>query len=228
MATLLSRIFRKRGPRQEEAPRGMHAAPELPITHEPAEPPPAPSVPAAPGPPRPPREELSGSWTMDQILRVYPSAQRELFEQYHVGGCNSCGFQPSDTLEAVCVSHGLDVGEVTEFIKASQAVERQLEVTPQVVAGQLERGDIKLLDVRTPEEHAIARIAEATLIDQDVAQEIIETWPKDTAIVTLCHHGIRSLDAAAYLKGHGFQNVKSMIGGIDAWSVQVDTSVVRY
>jgi len=165
---------------------------------------------------------------MDQILRVYPSAQRELFEQYHVGGCNSCGFQPSDTLEAVCVSHGLDVGEVTEFIKASQAVERQLEVTPQVVAGQLERGDIKLLDVRTPEEHAIARIAEATLIDQDVAQEIIETWPKDTAIVTLCHHGIRSLDAAAYLKGHGFQNVKSMIGGIDAWSVQVDTSVVRY
>ena len=165
---------------------------------------------------------------MEQVLNVYPSAQRALFQQYHVGGCSSCGFQPNDTLEAVCLSHGLGVGEVVMFIEASQEVERQLEVSPEVVAGQLKQGEIKLLDVRTPEEYAITRIAESTLIDQDLAREIIEKWPKDTAIVTLCHHGIRSLDAAAYMKGHGFQNVKSMKGGIDAWSIQVDSSVARY
>ena len=165
---------------------------------------------------------------MEQVLNVHPSAQRALFQQYHVGGCSSCGFQPHDTLEAVCLSHGLDVGEVVTFIEASQEVERQLEVSPEVVAGQLKQGEIKLLDVRTPEEYAIARIAESTLIDQDLAREIIEKWPKDTAIVTLCHHGIRSLDAAAYMKGHGFQNVKSMKGGIDAWSIQVDSNVARY
>ena len=56
---------------------------------------------------------------MEQVLNVYPSAQRALFQRYHVGGCSSCGFQPNDTLEAVCVSHGLDVGEVVEFIRAS-------------------------------------------------------------------------------------------------------------
>ena len=165
---------------------------------------------------------------MERILKDYPSAQRALFQQYHVGGCNSCGFQPNDTLEAVCMSHGLDVDEVVMFIGASEEVERQLEITPLAVAEGLKRGEIKLLDVRSPEEFEITNIPGSTLVDGALAQEIIETWPKDTIVITVCHHGLRSLDAAAYLKGHGFQNVKSMNGGIDAWSVQVDPSVVRY
>jgi rhodanese-related sulfurtransferase len=82
--------------------------------------------------------------------------------------------------------------------------------------------------VRTPQEYAIANIAGSVLVDQSLAQEIMQTWAKDTAIVTMCHHGIRSLDAAAYLRGHGFANTKSMSGGIDAWSVEVDSSIPRY
>ena len=173
-------------------------------------------------------KELSGTWPMERVLNVYPSAQRALFQRYHVGGCSSCGFQPSDSLEAVCVSHGLEVAEVTEFIKTSHEIEGELEITPQVVAEQLKGGEIKLLDVRSPEEYEITNILGSTLVDGNLAQEIVESWPKDTAIVTLCHHGIRSLDAAAYIKGHGFENVKSMKGGIDAWSIQVDPSVARY
>ena len=111
---------------------------------------------------------------MQQVLNVYPSAQRALFQKYHVGGCSSCGFQPYDPLELVCANHGLDVGEVIESIKESHEVEGELEVTPQLVAQQLKRGEIKLLDVRTPEEYAITRIAESTLVDQDLATEIIE------------------------------------------------------
>ncbi|MBN2192893.1 MAG: hypothetical protein JW751_08755 [Polyangiaceae bacterium] len=37
-----------------------------------------------------------------------------------------------------------------------------------------------------------------------------------------CHRGQRSLDAAAYVAGHGFKNVRSMTGGIEAWSLEVD------
>ena len=231
MATLLSRlsrIFRTTTSKSEPANPTKYVSPELSSVNEAADDSSQPRVPAIPETSDATPKELSGSWTMEQVLNVHPSAQRALFQQYHVGGCSSCGFQPNDTLEAVCLSHGLDVGEVVMFIEASQEVERQLEVSPEVVAGQLKQGEIKLLDVRTPEEYAIARIAESTLIDQDLAREIIEKWPKDTAIVTLCHHGIRSLDAAAYMKGHGFQNVKSMKGGIDAWSIQVDSSVARY
>jgi len=68
----------------------------------------------------------------------------------------------------------------------------------------------------------------AQTFDQALAQEIVTTWPKDTVIVTVCHHGMRSLDAAAYFRGHGLKDVQSMRGGIDAWSLTVDSSVPRY
>jgi len=173
-------------------------------------------------------KDLSGGWTMQQVTTVFPSAQRALFQKYHVGGCSSCGFQPTDTLGTVAMNHGLDVNEVIEHIKRSQEMEKNIEVTVQETAELLKQGKIKLLDVRTPEEYAIASVQGSLLIDQALVQEIMETWPKDTAIVTMCHHGIRSLDAAAYLRGHGFMNTKSMRGGIDAWAGHVDSSIPRY
>lgn len=173
-------------------------------------------------------KDLSGAWTMQQVTTVFPSAQRALFQKYHVGGCSSCGFQPTDTLATVSMNHGLDVSEVVEHIKRSEEMEKDLETTPRDTVELLKAGKIKLLDVRTPEEYAIAKVEGSILADQGVAQEIMQSWPKDTQIVTICHHGMRSLDAAAYLRGHGFTNTKSMTGGIDAWSAQIDPSVPRY
>ena len=173
-------------------------------------------------------KDLSGAWTMQQVTTVFPSAQRALFQRYHIGGCSSCGFQPTDTLDSVAMNHGADVNELVEHIKRSQDMEKNLEITPAETADLLKQGTIKLLDVRTPEEYAIASVAGSVLVDQNLAQEIVQTWPKDTAIVTMCHHGMRSLDAAAYLRGHGFINTKSMSGGIDAWSLNIDSSILRY
>jgi rhodanese-related sulfurtransferase len=173
-------------------------------------------------------KDLSGAWIMQQVTTVFPSAQRALFQKYHVGGCSSCGFQPTDSLATVAGNHGLDVNEVVEFIKRSQDMEQNIEITAKETAELLKQGKVKLLDVRTPEEYAIASVAGSALADQALAQEIIQTWPKDTAIVTMCHHGMRSLDAAAYLRGHGFMNTRSMTGGIDVWAVQIDPSIPRY
>ena len=173
-------------------------------------------------------KDLSGAWTMQQVTSVFPAAQRALFQRYHVGGCSSCGFQPTDVLATVAMNHGLDVNEVVEHIKRSQEMEKDLEITPRETAELLKGGKIKLVDVRTPEEFAIASVPGSVLVDQSLAQEIMQTWPKDTAIVTMCHHGMRSLDAAAYMRGHGFTNARSMSGGIDAWSLQIDSSVPRY
>jgi len=171
---------------------------------------------------------LSGAWTMEQVTTVFPSAQRALFQKYHVGGCSSCGFQPTDTLTTVAFNHGLDVNEVIDHIRKSQDMEKDIEITPQETAELLRQGRIKLLDVRSPEEYEIAHVAGSVLVDQALAQEIMQTWSRDTPIVTICHHGMRSLDAAAYLRGHGFLNTKSMRGGIDAWAEQIDSSLPRY
>jgi rhodanese-related sulfurtransferase len=57
---------------------------------------------------------------------------------------------------------------------------------------------------------------------------IREQWPKDTLIVVHCHVGEQSLAAASFLIDRGFTNVRSLAGGIDAWSKQVDPTVPRY
>ncbi len=104
----------------------------------------------------------------------------------------------------------------------------QKEISVKETSELWKQGKIKLLDVRGEEERAIASINGVPLIDQALADEMISKWPKDAAIVLHCHHGIRSLDAGAFFEEKGFTNVKSMSGGIDAWSCVVDASVPRY
>jgi len=96
------------------------------------------------------------------------------------------------------------------------------------LARLLESGTrVHLFDVRTEEEAAIARIPAARLLDSEVAAEI-ERLPKDALLVFHCHHGGRSQQAAEHFRGLGFRNVHNLVGGIDAWSQQVDPSVPRY
>ena len=173
--------------------------------------------------------QITKDMQMQEILRIFPGARRALFQRYHVGGCSTCGFQPTDTLVEVCCNHKLrDVDEVIEHLKRSHELDQALQISPMEVAEQLCRGEgMKLLDVRTPEEHDIARIEGALLVTEENAEEIMN-WQKDTMIVFFCHHGDRSLDSASYFLGHGFTNVKSIRGGIDAWSLEVDLDVPRY
>jgi len=51
--------------------------------------------------------EIGPSSTMEEILHAYPSANVGLFQRYHIGGCASCGYQPVDTLAAVCQTHNI-------------------------------------------------------------------------------------------------------------------------
>jgi rhodanese-related sulfurtransferase len=173
---------------------------------------------------------LHKNMTMGEILTKYPSAQRALFQRYHIGGCHSCGFSETDTLEEVCRSHNmLSVSEVIDHILQSHEADQRIEITPQE-ATQLLKTDpsIKLIDVRTDDERRVAYIEGSQLISQELVEEMMTSWPKDTPIIFYCHHGIRSLDAASYFSGHGFSNVRSIRGGIDAWSAQVDPSISRY
>jgi rhodanese-related sulfurtransferase len=97
------------------------------------------------------------------------------------------------------------------------------------VAERLRAGEqIALIDVRSREEGEAGYIDGAIFLTQDLIQEIISEWPKDREFVFVCHQGIRSLDAASFFAGHGFQNVKSLAGGIDAWSTEVDQALPRY
>ena len=172
---------------------------------------------------------ITPEMTMEEILRHFPSAQRALFSRYHVGGCSSCAFQPSDTLAQVCKDHNmLDVNEVVQHLVNSHEMDQRMQIEPKQVKEWLDGGEeLRFIDVRTPEEAELARIADAELLDF-TDQGKYMNLPKNTRIVFSCKTGVRSLDIAAYFIGHGFTEVFSMRGGIDAWREQVDPSVPAY
>jgi adenylyltransferase/sulfurtransferase len=98
------------------------------------------------------------------------------------------------------------------------------------VKQKLDRGEsFRLVDVREPQEHAVARIEGADLLPLSRAQEWVETLLEDEEIVFFCHHGVRSAQVAHFLSSQrGRTNVANMQGGIDEWALRIDSSVPRY
>src|SRR3954468_6926963 len=168
--------------------------------------------------------------TMKELLEQYPGAQRALFRKYHIGGCSSCGFSPDETLAGGCArNENLNVDEVVDHIVASDEADRAMQIEPRDLADRMTRGEkVNLLDVRTREEFEAVKIDDAHLFTQDLMQKITTDWSRAQLLVIYDHQGTRSMDAAAYLLGHGFENVKSLRGGIDAWSAEVDPKLPRY
>jgi rhodanese-related sulfurtransferase len=108
--------------------------------------------------------------------------------------------------------------------------EPPVEIQPLEVKDLMDRSvAVRLVDVREPEEHAICRIEGARLIPmRSIPQHLQELDDDGPPLVVFCHHGVRSLSVVDWLRRNGIENCRSMAGGIDLWSRQVDPSVPRY
>jgi monothiol glutaredoxin len=98
---------------------------------------------------------------------------------------------------------------------------------PDLKAMMDDSSPFELIDVRTEEERAFARIEGSRLLDR-ACYEYLLGLDRETTIVFQCHHGVRSYSAAEHFQGLGFTNVLNLAGGIDAWSALVDSTVPRY
>jgi len=86
----------------------------------------------------------------------------------------------------------------------------------------------ELFDVRSDEERDTAKLDASKPLTREVQDELMQL-PKDTKLVFMCHHGGRSAQAAQhFLTNGGFTNVFNVEGGIDAWSLRIDSNVPRY
>ncbi|HWM23285.1 MAG TPA: rhodanese-like domain-containing protein [Chthoniobacterales bacterium] len=168
--------------------------------------------------------------TMQELLVQFPGAQRALFRKYHIGGCSSCGFSPEETLAGVCArNENLSVDEVSEHVIASHEADLAMQIGPRDLSDRISSGEkVYLLDVRTREEWEAVKLPGSRLFTQELMQEILANESKTGLFVVYDHKGARSMDAAAFFQGHGFENVKSLRGGIDAWSAEVDPNLPRY
>ena len=108
----------------------------------------------------------------------------------------------------------------------------QLEISPRDLKRRIDAAEsIVLIDVREPAEHAIARIQGAELIPMNSIPgnlQRLEMLADESLIVTFCHHGIRSLEVAAWLQARGLTNAVSMTGGIDRWAIEIDQQIPQY
>lgn len=104
-----------------------------------------------------------------------------------------------------------------------------LQIEPRDVKRRLDRGEkLLLVDVREPWEYELCRLPGAQLVPLGtLASHVAQLEPAD-AVVLYCHHGVRSLDAAAWLRRQGIEGARSMAGGIERWALEVDPAVPRY
>lgn len=135
-------------------------------------------------------------------------------------GCPVCGDQPT-------------IRELIDYEKfcgtALPTANTGIEISVEELHDRLVRGmDTMLLDVREPMEYQIARIEPSVLIPLRTLEHRLDEVDRDREIVTVCHHGVRSLRAAHLLRRAGFARVVSMEGGLAAWSERIDPSMPRY
>ncbi|MDR4484190.1 MAG: rhodanese-like domain-containing protein [Nitrospirales bacterium] len=102
-------------------------------------------------------------------------------------------------------------------------------ITVSELKSRMDKGDkIFLLDVREPHEYSLAKIEGSVLIPLGQVPHSLKQLDPSAEIVAYCHKGMRSADAVGFLLQQGFSNVKNLIGGIEAWSIEIDQSVPRY
>jgi len=105
-----------------------------------------------------------------------------------------------------------------------------LEIMPGEVKERLDSGErLRLIDVREPFEFQQAHIEGSELIPmRSVPQALPSLQAGDAPLIVFCHHGMRSLQVVSWLREQGVEQCVSMAGGIDRWSLEIDSTVPRY
>ncbi|MBE9129704.1 MULTISPECIES: rhodanese-like domain-containing protein [unclassified Coleofasciculus] len=93
-------------------------------------------------------------------------------------------------------------------------------------------GGLQLIDVREPQEVAIAQIEGFEVLPlsefAEWSDQIHHRFDLQTETLVMCHHGMRSAQMCQWLVQQGFTNVKNVVGGIDAYSRMVDPTIPCY
>ncbi|MGH7884654.1 MAG: ThiF family adenylyltransferase, partial [Thermodesulfobacteriota bacterium] len=145
-------------------------------------------------------------------------------------GCPICGENPTiheliDYEEFCGIGRG-ELGE--EDVREKQPVTVKEITVEEFKDMRIKNGKITLIDVREPHEYEICSIEGSRLIPLGELKDRIDELDPEDEIVVHCHHGSRSLKAAALLKEKGFGNVVNLKGGIDEWAEKFDPDMARY
>jgi rhodanese-related sulfurtransferase len=176
-------------------------------------------------------KSVSEQTTMGEINAQFPGARRTLFAKYHIGGCSSCAYQDSETLLEVCKRNTISPNELIHHILISHREDLKMLIEPHAAKNLLDSDvEVRFVDTRTREEHEAVAISGSYFMSQELQQEIFSKWDKsdNLTIIVYDHKGKNALDTCAWFIGHEMKNTFALIGGIDAWSQNVDSTIPRY
>ena len=139
--------------------------------------------------------------------------------------CPICSAHPT-------LTHLIDYDEFCGIGRGNESEETLAdseEITARELKAKIDRGDkFTLIDVREPHEYAIAKIPGAKLVPLATVKDRLHEFDTAGDIVVQCKMGGRSAQALQVLKQAGFKKVKNLVGGITAWSNDVDPTVPKY
>lgn len=177
------------------------------------------------------RNEITEKSTMQEVTTTFPGARRALFARYHIGGCSSCAYEDSETLADVCLRNEISTDEVVDHILNSHLEDKKMLIDPVAAKELMDQGkEVRFVDTRTREEHEAVKIADSYFMTQELQQEIFGKWDRseDLTIILYDHTGKSAIDTCAWFIGHEMKNTFALVGGIDAWSKEVDSTIARY
>jgi sulfur-carrier protein adenylyltransferase/sulfurtransferase len=139
--------------------------------------------------------------------------------------CKVCGQHPQ-------ITHLIDYEDfcgVPANDHAGVSANSAAEISPKELAEHLQKGEIiHLIDLRDPVETQISSLPGAESIPFHRLPEQMSRLDPNQELVVFCHIGLLSTYAVRILQEAGFQNVKNLRGGINAWAKEVDPQVLRY
>ncbi|MEM8721531.1 MAG: rhodanese-like domain-containing protein [Cyanobacteria bacterium P01_G01_bin.39] len=92
--------------------------------------------------------------------------------------------------------------------------------------------DLQLIDVRERREVEIAQIEGFEIYPlsefEQWSDKILTELKPEAKTIVICHHGMRSAQLCQWLSMRGFSQVQNVMGGIDAYSCLIDSTINRY
>lgn len=159
-------------------------------------------------------DTLSPDESMSALLARFPSARRTLFAEFHIGGCQSCAFDDSDSLAQVCQQHDIEVSQATAAILESHERESQFLITPQELAQLLKStSPPPLVDTRTREEHEAVKIPNSELLTESTLNQFTQN-PPELGPILYDHTGTSVLDHLSWFVGHGLKGTRALKGAL--------------
>lgn len=183
--------------------------------------------------------KFNASTPLETVLRIFPGFPRVLSaatEDQLVPFLEQALEHPpqATTIEEFCNQTrghlNLLLETVLEEANRAYLAWIEMEIHPSKLVAFLESSpeDLMLIDVREDWEHALVALPHSVRLQDFKPEDLIAAASRKPIVILYCHHGVRSLYAATYLREQGVPHALSLQGGIDAYALAHAPGMPRY